>query len=135
MAKAHPIAGAGLGGFWAEAPRYHDASGQQSPQQAHNDYLELLASGGLIGLAIFVWFIVVLFQESRRAAQQDQGFQRGAVLGAILGVAGIAVHSLVDFGLHLTINALVLMLLLSILSLDPLEQRTKMQAHRKAAFN
>jgi O-antigen ligase len=135
MAKAHPFAGAGLGGFWAEAPHYHDASGQQSPQQAHNDYLELAASGGLIGIAIFVWFIVVLFQESRRAVQQVHGFQRGAVVGAIIGVAGIAVHSLVDFGLHLTINALVLMLLLSILSLEQLEQRRKMQAHRRAAFN
>jgi len=135
MAKAHPIAGAGLGGFWAEVPRYHDASGSQSPQQAHNDYLELLASGGLIGLAIFGWFVVLLFQEARRAAQQPHGLQRAAALGGLIGVAGIAVHSLVDFGLHLTINGLVLILLLTILSLDPFEQRPKMQAHRRAAFN
>jgi O-antigen ligase len=51
MARAHPLAGA----VWAGSGRdsvYHDASGLQTPQQAHNDYLELLASGGIIGVAI-----------------------------------------------------------------------------------
>ena len=36
-------------------------------------------------------------------------------------MAGIAVHSVVDFGLHITVNALVLMALLAILSLEPFE--------------
>jgi hypothetical protein len=29
-------------------------------------------------------------------------------MGALIGIFGVAVHSLVDFGLHVTINALVL---------------------------
>ena len=135
MARAHPLAGAGLGGFWAEIPLYHDASGLQTPQQAHNDYLELLASSGIIGAAIFVWFVVSLFRASRRAAEHYSGFQRAAAFGAILGILGIGVHSLFEFGLHITINALVFMLLLSILSLEQMVQRPAAQAHRTAAFN
>ena len=134
MARAHPIAGAGLGAFWAEIPLYHDASGLQTPQQAHNDYLELLASGGVIGAAIFVWFGVLLIRAGRRAAQNYADFQRAAALGAILGILGIGVHSLVDFGLHITINALVFMILLSILSLERMDQRPAAQAHRTATF-
>jgi O-antigen ligase len=130
MARAHPLAGAGLGGFWAEIPVYHDASGLQTPQQAHNDYLELLASGGLVGLAIFVWFVVLLIRGGRRAAQNYSDFQRAAALGAILGIVGIAVHSKVEFGLHITINAMVFMILLSVLSGEKLDQRAQMQAHR-----
>src|SRR5437773_9034711 len=33
----HPIAGAGLGGYWAEIPRFHEGSGVLTAQEAHND--------------------------------------------------------------------------------------------------
>jgi O-antigen ligase len=135
MARAHPLAGAGLGGFWAELPQYHDGSGTSTPQQAHNDYLELLASGGLLGAAILIWFVVLLLRSARSAFQQEPGFQRGAALGALLGLIAIAVHSLVEFGLHVSINALVFMMLLAILSLPRIDQRGIAQAHRNLAFN
>jgi O-antigen ligase len=122
MFKAHPIAGAGLGGYWAEVPYYHQASGVTTPQQAHNDYLELLASGGLPGAALFIWFAVVLIKQARRSVRASEGFQRAASLGAIVGLAGVSVHSIVDFGLHITANALVFVALLAIISLEPLSQ-------------
>jgi len=117
MFKAHPIAGAGLGAFWAEVPVFHDASGTSTPQQAHNDYLELLASGGILGAALLIWFAVALIREARQSVRLDEGFQRAVSLGAILGLAGVGVHSIVDFGLHITINALVFVVLLGLLSL------------------
>ena len=101
MFKAHPIAGAGLGGFWAEVPVYHSASGVLTPQQAHNDYLELLASGGVLGAALFVWFVVALIRQARQSVKAAEGFQRAVVLGAIISLVGLGVHSLVDFGLHI----------------------------------
>jgi O-antigen ligase len=122
MFKAHPIAGAGLGGFWAEVPIYHSASGVLTPQQAHNDYLELVASGGVLGAALFIWFAVVLIRQARLCVKAAEGFQRAVCLGAIISVVGIAVHSIVDFGLHITINGLVLVALLGILSLDPMRK-------------
>lgn len=135
MARAHPFAGVGLGGYWAAVPSYHDASGVQTPQQAHNDYLELLASAGMIGGAIFIWFLVELVRRARSAISNFHGLQRAATLGALLGVIGVGVHSLVDFGLHITVNAAVLMVLLAILSLEKIDQRPATQAHRSAAFN
>ena len=122
MFMQHPIAGAGLGGYWAEIPSFHEGSGVLTPQQAHNDYLEVLASAGLIGAALLVWFAIVLVKQTRRSIRASEGFQRAISLGAIVGVAGIAVHSVVDFGLHITVNALVLMALLAILSLQPFEE-------------
>jgi O-antigen ligase len=117
MFKAHPIAGAGMGAFWAEVPVFHQASGALTPQQAHNDYLELLASGGILGAALFIWFAVALIREARRSVRNNEGFQRAVSLGAIIGLVGVAVHSIVDFGLHITINALVFVVLAGILSL------------------
>jgi O-antigen ligase len=124
MFKAHPIAGAGLGAFWAEVPVFHDASGASTPQQAHNDYLELLASGGILGAALFIWFAVALISEARRSLRAGEGFQRAVSMGAILGLAGVGVHSIVDFGLHITINALVFVVLLAILSLKSFGPQT-----------
>jgi O-antigen ligase len=116
MFKAHPIAGAGLGGFWAEVPVQHSASGVSTPQQVHNDYLELLASGGLLGAALFVWFAVVLVRQARQSIKATEGFQRAVRLGVIISLVGLAVHSMVDFGLHVTVNALGCAILLGILS-------------------
>ena len=56
MFAAHPILGVGMGAYWVAVPAFHNASGTLTPQEAHNDYLELLASGGLVGLAIGIWF-------------------------------------------------------------------------------
>jgi O-antigen ligase len=104
---AHPILGVGMGAYWVAIPTVHDAAGTMVPQEAHNDYLELLASGGLVGLAFAVWFVIVLFKRTRENLVSQNRFQRAAGFGAAIGIAGVAVHSLVDFGLHTIINALV----------------------------
>ena len=107
MFAAHPFLGVGLGGYWIGITAYHDASGLMTPQEAHNDYLELLSSGGLIGFAIGVWFVVVVVRMVRKNLSVDTGFRRAVRFGAVLGLAGVAAHSLVDFGLHILINAVV----------------------------
>ncbi len=120
MFKAHPIAGAGFGGYWAEVPLFHQASGRLTPQQAHNDYLEIFASGGMIGVALLVWFGIVLAKQARKTLNATEGFQRAAACGATIALVGVAVHSIVDFGLHITANAAVFVALLAVLSLKVL---------------
>jgi O-antigen ligase len=138
LIKDHPIAGVGFGGYWIAIPKYHAASGETTPQEAHNDYLELLASGGVIGVAIGIWFVVALLKTTREklgqlrgeeekakdtgetASDRDSGwpnsFARAATIGALAGILTVAVHSLVDFGLHITINALVFTVLIAIIA-------------------
>ena len=112
MFAAHPILGVGLGGYWTGITAYHDASGRMTPQEAHNDYLELLSSGGLIGFAIGIWFVVAIVRMIRKNLSVDNGFRRAVRFGAVLGLAGVAAHSLVDFGLHIIVNAVVFMTLI-----------------------
>lgn len=107
MFAAHPIFGVGMGAYWVAIPAFHDASGTTTPQEAHNDYLELLASGGVVGVAIALWFAVVVFRRTRQNLQSANRFRRAACFGATIGIIGVAVHSLVDFGLHMIVNALV----------------------------
>ena len=125
MFAAHPILGVGLGGYWTGITAYHDASGRMTPQEAHNDYLELLSSGGLIGFAIGVWFVVMVVRMVRQNLSIDNGFRRAVRFGAVLGLAGVAAHSLVDFGLHIIVNAVVFMILIM---LGTVELRTQIHA-------
>src|SRR5205823_2428676 len=114
LCLAHPLTGVGFGGYWMAITEYHDGSGALVPQQAHNDYLELWASGGLISLALAGWFIYSLIGRARQQLADPDPFRRAVALGALTGLFGVAVHSLVDFGLHLTGNALIAVALVAL---------------------
>jgi O-antigen ligase len=114
MFAAHPILGVGLGGYWIGITAYHDASGLMTPQEAHNDYLELLSSGGVIGFALGVWFVVMVVKKARENFLDGSSYMRAVRFGAILGIAGVGAHSLVDFGLHIMTNAVVFLTLIMI---------------------
>jgi O-antigen ligase len=119
MFKENPAAGVGLGAYWVAISHYHRASGAMVPQQAHNDYLELAASGGIPGLALLLAFLLLLVRRARaRLSGGGTCSGRAAVWGALAGLAGIAAHSFVDFGLHVTVNALVAAALLAIVSAE-----------------
>ncbi len=132
MFKDHPLVGVGFGGYWTAITEYHDASGAYTPQQAHNDYLEILASGGVIGCAIFLWLAVVVLRRARNAFLHGDPFRRAACLGALTGLFGVAVHSLFDFGLHLTINSALFVALVVIATADvPGEGRDEVIARKR----
>ena len=114
LIKDHPVGGVGFGGYWIAISQYHRASGETTPQQAHNDYLELMASGGVIALAIALWFVIVFAGVARRSFNKGSQLGRAVAVGAIVGIITVAIHSLVDFGLHISINAMVFAALLAL---------------------
>lgn len=107
LIKAHPLVGSGFGAYGVAITKFHDASGKWIPEAAHNDYLELLASGGLLGVVLVVWFGVVFIRRARRQLLNSGTFRRAACLGALTGIVGVMAHNVVDFGLHVTANAVV----------------------------
>jgi O-antigen ligase len=119
MIKDHPIAGVGFAGYWMAITKYHNASGEMVPQEAHNDYLEFVASGGLIALLIGAWFLFRFMRTLCTRLRVDSSrFLRAARCGALVGISGVAVHSLVDFGLHIPTNAAIFIVLMAISGVD-----------------
>jgi O-antigen ligase len=114
MIKANPIFGVGMGGYWAAIPTYHEGPGTMTPQQAHNDYLELAASGGIAGLIIFAWFAVIVLKNTRANLRSGDRFRRDACFAALIGIVGVAAHSIFDFGLHKMLMAMLLTALIVI---------------------
>ena len=116
--KANPLVGVGFGSYPSAITKYHDGSGDLRPRQAHNDYLDLLACGGIVGFVLVVWFVIVFIKQVRGRLRSTDAFRRAACLGALVGLFGVAAHSLVDFGLHNTANAVVFTSLVLIATLD-----------------
>ena len=106
--KDFPIVGTGLGTYFYAYPMYEKKYSGDLLEHAHNDYLELLAEGGIVlgGLLIVVAFgaLGVLFV---RWTRRNDHFVRGVALGCLVGIAAILIHSLTDFNLHITANAVL----------------------------
>ncbi len=115
LIKDNPLFGVGFGAFWVAITEYHNASGNFTLYQVHNDYLELLASGGLFAFLLAAWFALAVFVKVRaRIKKSVDNFRRAACFGALAGIFAVAVHSFVDFGLHVTINMLIFLVLVAI---------------------
>ncbi|MDT5157187.1 MAG: hypothetical protein QOH51_1544 [Acidobacteriota bacterium] len=124
MFKDKPATGVGFGGFWVAVSGYHRGSGGSVPQQAHNDYLETLASGGIAGSLIVMLFLVLLVRSALTRLREGSRFARAACLGALAGLFGVAVHSLVEFGLHVPANAFAAAALVAVASCRVRGQKT-----------
>jgi tetratricopeptide (TPR) repeat protein len=115
MIGAHSFYGVGFGGFRYAVSQYIDISGASVPQQAHNDYLELAASGGVIAFFCSIWFLYKFFRTlKRRFSESSTSFTNAARIGAVGAICGITVHNFFDFGLQLAGNWLFLAAIVSV---------------------
>ncbi len=113
---AHPILGIGLGAFETVYPIYGRGDGSFVIQFAHNDYLQVLSDGGIVGGAIALWFIIVIARAVIQVTRSADPFLRALGLGSAAGVFALLVHSLFDFNLQIPSNALLFLLLAAIVS-------------------
>ena len=112
LIKENPILGVGFGGYPIAITAFDKSSGELALQQAHNDYLEVLASGGIVAFGLLLIFIILLFKRISLQIKSGNNFRQGICFGATVGIFGIMLHSMVEFGLHIIINALVLIILI-----------------------
>jgi len=107
--------GAGIGAY-AQAYTQHDtASGLDLVEQAHNDYLQIIADAGIVGVVIGAFFLFWLFKTGFRNSRRQNMFRRGIGVGAFAGCYAVLVHSLFDFVLHTTAISILFLTLLAML--------------------
>ncbi len=115
MIKDHPILGSGIGTYKYNTLRYQAEFFEQGDNRsiypygfadkAHNEYLQLWAELGTIGLAIFLWLIIAYFIYGIRYLKREKNEQKQ---GIMIGLMGAVLALLVDcffwFPLHLSSN-------------------------------
>lgn len=105
--KTNPVLGAGLGAFGVAYTPFDSRNGMNRPEQAHNDYLQVLADTGIVGAILGLIFIGLLFRLGLRRTRSQDVFRSGVATGALAGCFAVLVHSIFDFTLHTTSNALL----------------------------
>ena len=118
-----PILGAGLNAFGAAFSRYDTWNGTYRIEQAHNDYLQILADAGIIGFFCVISFIYILCRKSLSNINFDgDSFRRSVATGAFAGCFGILVHSFFDFPLRTPSNSLFFLALAAMATISIAEK-------------
>ena len=100
-------------------------SGEVDAIFAHNDYLQCLADYGLAGLGLVLlvagWHtcraMMAALKASRwKEATRHDGLATGLAVGSVAALAGLMVQALVEFNLHIGINAVMTGVLLGFMA-------------------
>jgi O-antigen ligase len=132
IVKSHPLLGTGLGAFGVAYTRYDSRNGLLRVEQAHNDYLQTLSDGGIVGVALALFFVVNLFRLGFARRESHDDFRRGVATGALAGCFAVLVHSFFDFTLHTTANALLFLVMAALATLDGRVERHSRRRLRRS---
>ena len=127
MWRDHFWVGVGPAHYDYRFRQYRPETMQMRPGWVHNDYLNLLADwgtvGGLVvlaGMAVFGAGLIRTWKDIRHPRENDpaRGLDNrlALFLGASAGLLALAVHSVVDFNLHIPANAILGVTWLALLS-------------------
>jgi O-antigen ligase len=116
--KNHPVIGTGLGAFGVVYTGYDSRNGLYRLEQAHNDYLQVLSDGGIVGAVLGLVFLVALFRMGFARRESRDDFRRGVATGALAGCFAVLVHSFFDFTLHTTANTLLFLVLAALATMN-----------------
>jgi O-antigen ligase len=133
--KANPLIGTGLGAFGVVYTGYDTRNGLYRLEQAHNDYLQVLSDGGIVGAVIALFFVFMLFRLGFLRRQSRDDFRRGVATGALAGCFAVLVHSFFDFTLHTTSNALLFLVLAALATMNGRVEEVHSRKRRRRHSN
>ena len=106
------VFGSGFGSFVNTYPLYKTLKNPLIYEHPHNEYLEILTDGGIIGVALVAWFLFALFRHCWQKIRVRRN--RYPILLGIAGLCGITatlMHGITDFNMHNTAVFLLFYLL------------------------
>jgi len=137
-AKDYLLTGSGGGTFYVTFPTYSNHNIIGFFDHAHNDYLQLLAETGVIGLSLCALIVVMATVQALIAMRRrNNPLMRGTAFGVALAICWLAIHSTVDFNMQIPANALTMTVILALAwvaaSLRDEHVSNGLRKHRKAS--
>jgi O-antigen ligase len=115
----YPIFGVGLDSFGVAFTRFDTWNGTFRIEQAHNDYLQVLAETGIIGFTCIAACLFFLLKKGLAVINNTHDkFRRGIAVGSLAGCFGILIHSFFDFPLRTPSNMLFFLTLASLATIS-----------------
>jgi hypothetical protein len=86
--KVNPVFGLGMANYYFYTPLF-PILGYKINFNSHNNYIDIIAQTGLVGLFCFLWFLGELWSLGwRMRSRVPEGFPRAYVIGALGGLVG-----------------------------------------------
>jgi O-antigen ligase len=115
MSKEFLIFGAGLGTYRYSYFLYDPDEAGNWSTHAHNDYLEILAEGGIIGGILFFLLIgLVIYSITRMWWARGHPEIKILGIGIITSLFSVLLHSFFDFSLRIPANMFIFVLVLAL---------------------
>jgi O-antigen ligase len=115
MVKERPLFGFGGGSFYTAFPRFKGPHPLGFYDHAHNDFVEIAADTGLVGLALLLGVAVMAFWRAVQAlGDHSPPLARGMAAALVMAILSTAIHSAVDFNLQIPANALTVTVVLAL---------------------
>lgn len=114
LTNLSPWLGTGLGAFRESFALVQESGvSRVTWAKAHNDYLELILCGGVVGVAVLlIGGALTLREITSRLGAAGTSEQRLFVVGVLGALTSVAVHELLDFALTLPANSMLTVVLL-----------------------
>ncbi len=126
MVKSRPLLGYGGSSFYIAFPQYKGDHPLGFYDHAHNDYVEIAANTGLLGLGLLLALCAAAFWRAVRALGDDNpALARGMAAGVVMAITSLALHSIVDFNLQIPANALTFTTVLALAWCLPVRSRRR----------
>jgi len=125
MIKDHPLLGSGIGTFKYNSLKYQAQFFSQGenrtlyphgfPDKTHNEYLQLWAELGIIGLGIFIWLMVSYFNYGIKLLKKiKDNYKQGIIIGLMGSIMAVLVDGIFGFPLHLPTTIVLFWLVLGL---------------------
>jgi len=125
MIKDRPLLGAGIGTFKYNTLRYQAKFFNQGENRslyphgvaakAHNEYLQLWAELGVIGLGMFLWLIISYFNYGFKTLRKiNNNYRQGIIIGLMGSIVAFLVDAIFWFPMHQPANIVLFWLILGL---------------------
>lgn len=108
--------GSGFETFINVFPSYSTIPSHLLFDHAHNDYLELITDGGLIGFGLVAWFVLAVLKNGfKMLGRRRDNYSILLLIAGITAIISLLFHSLTDFNMHNGANGLYFFFICGIL--------------------
>jgi O-antigen ligase/Tfp pilus assembly protein PilF len=125
MIGDHPLLGSGIGTFKYNSLSYQAEFFKQGDNRSiyphgfakhvHNEYSQLCAELGIIGLGIFIWIMICYFYYACKILKETKDkYQQGMVIGLMGSILAVLIDAIFGFSLHLPATLVLFWLFLGI---------------------
>lgn len=124
--KEHPLLGTGIGTFKKIHPKYQSkylgtekyGRFEGLSRFIHNDYLEITANTGILGLGTFLWLIVTLYWTGLKRLKQisESKYSPNLLIIILSSLTAVLIHSFFHYSFYLPATSMLFWLWLGLLN-------------------